>query len=70
MPITISLNKAVDAEMLIMGALFIEIVGKAPNGKLYESKQMCYIARGLETFYLSQEACKDLGVLAKDFPKL
>ena len=29
--------------MLIIGALFIEILGKGPDGTLYFSQQMCYI---------------------------
>ena len=32
-PVTMSLNTAVDAEILIIGAVFIEIVGKAETGE-------------------------------------
>ena len=70
MPVTMTLNTAVEAEMLILGALFIEVVGKAEDGTLFVSKQLCYIARGLKTLYLSQEACKDLGLISQDFPRV
>ncbi len=56
--------------MLILGALFIEVVGMAEDGEMIVSKQLCYIARGLKTLYLSQNACKDLGLIAKNFPKI
>ena len=45
MRVSMSLNTAVDSEMLILGALFIEVVGKAEDGQLFVSKQLCYIAR-------------------------
>ena len=69
-PVTMTLNTAVEAEMLILGALFIEVVGMAEDGEMFVSKQLCYIARGLKTLYLSQDACKDLGLIAKNFPKI
>ena len=70
MPVAMTLNTRVEAEMLILGALFIEVVGKAEDGQLFVSKQLCYIARGLKTLYLSQDACKDLHLIAQDFPKV
>ena len=69
-PVSMKLNTAVEAEMLILGALFIEVVGKAEDGDLFVSKQLCYIARGLKTLYLSRGACKDLGLIAENFPKI
>ena len=68
-PVTMTLNTAVEAEMLILGALFIEVMGRAEDGEMFLSKQLCYIARGLKTLYLSQGACKDLGLIAENFPK-
>ena len=38
-----AVNTAVESSMLIIGALFIEILGKGPDGTLYFSQQMCYI---------------------------
>ena len=70
MPVSMTLNTAVEAEMLILGAIFIEVVGKAENGELFVSKQLCYIARGLKTLYLSQAACKDLGLIDQKFPRV
>ena len=70
MPVSMTLNTAVEAEMLILGAIFIEVVGKAEDGELFVSKQLCYIARGLKTLYLSQAACKDLGMIDQKFPRV
>ena len=64
------LNTAVVAEMLILGALLIELVGRAQNGDLFVWKQLCFIARGLKTLYLSQGACKDLRLIAENLPKI
>ena len=69
-PVSMTLNTAVEAEMLILGALFIEVLGRAADGGLFVSKQLCYIARGLKTLYLSQGACKDLGLVDKNFPSI
>ena len=69
-PVSMLLNTAVEAKMLILGALFIEVVGMAENGDLFVSKQLCYVAKGLRTLYLSQGACKDLGLVDKNFPKI
>ena len=56
--------------MRMLGAIFLEILGESDMGELRVSKQLCYIAQGLKTLYLSQEACKDLGVIPRDFPKV
>ena len=39
-PVSMLLNTAVEAKMLILGALFIEVVGMAENGDLFVSKQL------------------------------
>jgi hypothetical protein len=69
-PVSLGLNTAVNSKMGILGALFLEICAPDNMGKLWSSKQLCYIASGLQTLYLSQDACIDLGVISKNFPQV
>ena len=57
-PFIMSFNTVVDAEMLILGALFIEIVGKAETEELYISQQMCYIAKRHTTTTALRSYCR------------
>ena len=56
--------------MFILGALFIEVLGSVEDGEMFLLKQLCYMARDLKTLFLSQGACKDLGLIAENFPKI
>ena len=39
-PVTMTLNTAVEAVMLILGALFIEVMGRVQDGEMFLSKQL------------------------------
>ena len=54
--------------MEVLGAVFLEIKAKSSCGKWVESRQLCYVARGLKVLYLSKEACVDLQYIGKLFP--
>ena len=69
-PVSMGLNTAVNSKMIILGALFVEIYQQDEYGATWKSKQLCYIARGLNTVYLSQSACIDLAIVPTHFPKV
>ena len=37
-PVSMTLNMAVEVEMLMLGALFIEVMGMSEDGEMFESK--------------------------------
>ena len=49
----------------ILGAMFVNLTTAAGTS----SRQMVYLAEGVGDFYMSQEACQDLGVIGRDFPR-
>ena len=50
--------------MDIVGAVFLTLGTAAGT----TSSKMVYLAEGVWEFYLSQEACKDLGIISHNFP--
>ena len=37
---------------------------------MFKTKQLCYVAKGIEHLLLSKEACQALGMIPMDFPKV
>ena len=37
---------------------------------MLKTKQLCYVAKGIEHLLLSKEACQALGMIPMDFPKV
>ena len=54
----------------IVGAVFIEVCGRNSSGDLFRTKQLCYVAKGVEHLLLSKEACQALGIIPSDFPRV
>ena len=52
----------------LMGAIFLELSGNDKNGTRYTTRQMVYISKGTEEFYLNRSACQDLGIISSKFP--
>ena len=62
---SLMISVADNAGLVIKGAVFLTLsmaVGTTMS-------QMVYLAQGVGEFYLSQEACEDLGIIAADFPQ-
>ena len=51
----------------ILGALFIDISGESRIGKVYQTKQLCYIADGVDKMLLSREVCEKLCMISREF---
>ena len=67
-PVSMKLRGAGGGGLDLIGGLFLEISTTDSSGNIRISRQMCYIAHGVEKVLLSREACKDLGVIKKNFP--
>ena len=69
-PVTTQMKGADNAPFNILGALFVELSGKDEYGSTYVTKQMVYISKNTEAFYLSRSACQDLQIIGREFPKI
>ena len=61
----LQISAANNAGLEIAGGMFMTMTTTAGT----RSRQMVYLARGVGEFYLSQEACQDLGVIPREFPQ-
>ena len=52
----------------IIGGVIVEIKVAGPLGSDRSTKQVVYIANNASKVFLSQEACKQLGLIHKSFP--
>ena len=39
-------------------------------GVIRQSRQLCYVAEGIDGVFLSRRACTDLGLISQEFPKI
>ena len=69
-PVTAQMKSADNDDIRLLGAIFIELEGYAENGIQGRTKQMVYISKKSEAFYLSRSACQDLGIISDKFPKI
>ena len=64
------MRSANNAEIKLLGAILLQLSGSGTDGRTYNTKQMTYITDRSGTFFLSREACADLGVISKTFPTI
>ena len=62
------MRSADNAGIELLGAIFIELSGNNEAGTQFKTKQMVYISRTTEAFYLNRSACNDLGIISSKFP--
>jgi len=65
---TLNLKAANSTGMEVLGATFIRIVGKTKSGSKVITRQICYVANGLNHLLLSRDSLKSLGVISAEFP--
>ena len=68
MDVQMGLSAANGSGLKIIGALFVNITGESTLGEVYETKQLCYVAEGVDRMLLSREACCKLGIINDQFP--
>ena len=69
-PVTTQMKSADNSHIRLLGATFIELYGKNPNGDTITTKQMVYITPNTEAFYLSRKGCEDMGIISNRFPTI
>ena len=52
----------------ILGALFIDISRESHIGKVYQTKQLCYIGEGVDKILLLREVCERLCMISREVP--
>ena len=60
MEVEMRLSGANGSGLNILGAIFVDISGESSLGKVFHTKQLCYVAEGVDKMILSREACEKL----------
>ena len=63
-PVEMKLGGANGSLLKILGGIFLILAGTNAAGKRWETKQLCYVAEGVQKLLLSREACVKLGILS------
>ena len=67
-PVSQRISGANGGLLPLLGGLLLEISGTDSNGSIKMSKQLVYISEGVTRLLQSKRACKDLEILAENFP--
>ena len=67
-PVEMKIKAANMGGLKLLGGLPVIITGLDELGKERETKQLAYIAENVERIFLSKEACRELGIISKEFP--
>ena len=65
MEVEMRLSAANGSGLNIIGALFVNISGESSLGEFFQTKQLCYVADGVDKMLLSRGACEKLGIINK-----
>ena len=69
-PASIMMKAANQEPIKILGALVLRITGYAENDLPQTTRQIVYITDSTDKFFLSMEACRDLGIIPSTFPSI
>ena len=67
LPVRTSIKAANRTEIVIIGAVIVEIRLNRPNSETF-SKQVVYITTSADRVFLNREACEQLGLIPDQFP--
>ena len=54
--------------LTLLGGVFVHIEADSSQGQVVSTKQLVYIAEGINTLFLSRSACVSLGTIPGSFP--
>ena len=54
--------------VMCVGAVVLDISTKDKNGRVFSTKQFCYVSSRVNKIFLSRQALGDLQILGQDFP--
>ncbi|XP_066910175.1 uncharacterized protein [Clytia hemisphaerica] len=69
-PATMKIKAANNNSMPILGAAILLIKGRSANGDTKETRQVVYATEVTNRFFLSKQACVELGIISNDFPTI
>ena len=69
-PLSNGVNSADNTGLGLLGGLLINIQDTTSHGKTIITKQLCYIAEGIDCLFLSKQACQQLGIISQNFPQV
>ena len=69
-PCSMKMNSVNHQPINIEGALFLEIRVLGANSTFSKTNQVVYFTGQSQKFYLSKNACTELGIISRDFPKV
>ena len=67
-PVTTHMYAANNRGIKILGAVILRLSGPSQSGKILETRQVTYVTRESNKFFLSREACTELGLITESFP--
>jgi len=68
MPVSMRMHAANNQGIKILGAMALRITGSDARGDPVETRQLTYVTDNSDKFFISREACADLGVVSNTFP--
>ena len=69
-PLSNGVSSADNTGLGLLGGLLLNIEGVSSQGKIITTKQLCYIAEGIDCLFLSKQACQQLGIVSQNFPQV
>ena len=69
-PLSNGISTADNEGLGLLGGVLVNITGQSEDGRSITSKQLCYIAEGIDCLFLSKQACKELGIIGENFPTI
>ena len=69
-PLSNGVSTADNEGLGLLGGVLVNISGQSEDGRSITTKQLCYIAEGIDCLFLSKQACKELGIIGENFPTI
>ena len=67
-PVAMHMYAANNHGIKILGAVILRLSGPSRSGKILETRQVTYVTNDSNKFFLSREACTELGLITESFP--
>jgi len=67
-PVTMKMHAANNQGINILGAIICHMTGQEGKGKQTKTRQIIYVTDSCDKFFLSRQACVDLGLVPSCFP--
>ena len=69
-PLSNGIRSADNSGLGLLGGILVNISGQCEDGTVITTRQLCYIAEGIDCLFLSRQACMELGIIGEDFPSI